>query len=152
MKKGFVVMFVVLSALIITGPAVALAQCTAPLFQPDGRINAWHQCAPIAAYPDGAGGLIITWVEGNDYHMGDLAFHLLADQVVVAMAMELEPVEQVLIAEGNGIDIYLTWDGIIKVEIPGDYGFEFDGGLLLAPPPEWGTEIWPDAYGNRGFT
>ncbi len=153
MKKGLILLPVILAALVLVVPSLAQAPiaCTGPLFQPDGRINAWHQCAPIAAYPDGAGGLLITWAVGEDYHMGDLALHVLAEDVAAAMLVDLDPLEQVLITEGNGIMIYLTAEGMIKIEIPGEYGFEFDGGLLQDEPDDWGREVLPDAYGNRGF-
>lgn len=155
MRKGFLTIVLVVMMLVFVLPAAAqepepaMPMCTAPYYQPDGRINAWHQCAPIAGYPDEAGGFTVYWTVAFDYNPGDMVLQVSPAEIAAAKAASLGDTEQVLIKEVDGVAVYYTGGGRIKVEIAGVYGFEFDGGLLGTVVPDWGPEVYPLANGNH---
>ncbi len=159
MKKGILFLLVITLLLITAIPAMAAAlppqqispECTAPYYQPDGRINAWHQCAPIAGYADGVGGLTVYRTVANDYRPGEMVLSVSAAEIAAAKAVSLGDTEQVLIKQVSDVAVYYTGGGYLKIEIAGVYGFEFDGGLLGTPPADWGPEVYPLAYNNHGM-
>lgn len=108
----------------------------------DGRLNDEDLCAPIAVFADT--GCAITVYETNDDGslaslIGAAGGHLMkplaqtgpvcsagGSAVTAAVAQAVATGEEVVIASANGVSIIALPNGLVKVEQPGIYGYEFD--------------------------
>lgn len=108
----------------------------------DGRLNAEDLCAPIAVFAD-AGCSINVYETNEDGSLATLigvtGGHLMkplaqtgpvcsagGTAVTAALAQAAASGEEVVITSANGVSIIAMPNGLIKVEQPGLYGFEFD--------------------------
>ncbi len=114
------------------------------MWHADGRINAKHGCAPLAAYKDGDGGLAVYRTVAPTYDRGAYLLGVTAEKIAAVKLMGLEPTEQVLIGAAEGVGVWMNGDGRIKVEILGVYGMDFDADILgEAGAVNWSADVLP---------
>lgn len=114
------------------------------IWHTDGRVNAKQGYAPLAIFPDGDGGMEVFATVPPTYEAGELLLTIDATAITAAFALNLGPTEQIVIAEANGVSVYMTGEGWIKVEQIGVFGMEFDPVMLgWTDPVSWDAPVLP---------
>lgn len=96
----------------------------------DGRINAYHYCAPFAVYLDGLGGIEVYHTSSPEYARGSLALITSASTLTEKLAEAKAAGLEISVLTENGNTVIARPDGWIKVEITGVYGMDFNASIL----------------------